>query len=123
MSKSRIQNRPDQLHKRRNLRRASTAAETALWQLLRNGQLHGKKFRRQHGIENFIVDFYCSTEHLVIELDDDVHNDPLRSEYDMSRQQRLEELGFKVLRFQNKAILDSTEAVLGIIFAAFSGNG
>ncbi len=104
---------------RTNLRETPTPAEVALWTLLKNKQLHGRKFRRQHSIENFIADFYCATEKLIIELDGEVHNDPMQAEYDAARDARLKDLGCKILRFENKLIFQHTESVLHMIAEAF----
>ena len=108
---------------RRVLRNNGTSAEAALWNLLKNSQLHGRKFRRQHSIEHFIADFYCPAEKLIIELDGEVHNDPLRREYDAARDARLKELGFTILRFENKLVFDETEFVLEAITGAFTRHG
>ena len=54
---------------RKILRNNSTSAEATLWNILKNSQLDGRKFQRQHSIENFVVDFYCSAEKLIVELD------------------------------------------------------
>jgi very-short-patch-repair endonuclease len=118
-------NRPKQLLRRRELRNNLTPAEAALWELLKNSQLQGRKFRRQHGIEQFIVDFCCRTEYLIIELDGEVHNNPGQAEHDMMRDARLRELGFRILRFENREVFENTEAVLEMIISMFhtSDNG
>ena len=115
-----IHNRSHQLTRRQELRNEPTPAEAALWRLLKNAKLKGRKFRRQHGIETFIVDFYCASEQLIIELDGEVHNDPLRSEYDKTREDRLTALGFKVIRFENRLVFEHTEAVLEAIAETFA---
>ncbi len=120
MRKDQLHNRSPQLNKRKLLRGNLTKAEAVLWTLLKDAQLQGRKFRRQHGIEKFIVDFYCPSEKLIIELDGEVHNDPLRSAYDKTRQDRLEELGYIVIRFENKLVLEQAEAVLENVVQAFS---
>jgi len=75
-------------------------------------QFKGRKFRRQHSIENFIVDFYCSQENLVIELDGEIHKNTTAEEKDRNRDKRLEKLGMKVLRFENKMVFDFLPSVL-----------
>ena len=115
-----IHNYSRQTSRRKDLRNTLTPAEAGLWKLLKNGQLQGRKFRRQHGIEGFIVDFYCAEEKLIIELDGEVHNDPMQMEYDKEREVRLEELGFTVLRFENKFVFIDTEGVLATITSAFT---
>jgi very-short-patch-repair endonuclease len=120
--------RPNQRHNlsqlgnnRRALRNSLTPAEAALWTLLKNGQLQGRKFRRQHSVENYIADFYCLSEKLIIELDGEVHNNYAQAEKDMRRDERLMTLGFKVLRFENRMVFDRTEDVLLAIVGAFAG--
>ena len=66
-----------------------TTAEATLWKVLKNGSLQNRKFRRQHSIGKYIVDFYCPAEQLIIELDGEVHNDPMRSSADAERDQNL----------------------------------
>src|SRR6478609_5306257 len=80
----------------RDLRLRTTEAEQKLWSLLRNRQLKGKKFRRQHAISNYIVDFYCNECKLVIELDGKFHTPGEAKEYDAARTALLNELGITV---------------------------
>jgi len=96
----------------RRMRHTPTSAEDALWQHLRNRRLNGAKFRRQHGICGFIVDFACIASKLVIEVDGIVHEDPDQQLYDVERQNYLEGAGFQVLRFSNGDVLQSIDAVL-----------
>jgi very-short-patch-repair endonuclease len=105
---------------RKQLRKNLTPAEAALWSLLKGSQLLGRKFRRQHGIGSYIVDFCCPSEHLIVELDGEVHNDPGQAEYDAARDANLRELGFTILRFENKEVFRNTQAVLNTIAANFS---
>lgn len=92
------------------LRTNSTNAEKHLWSLLRNRQLGGYKFRRQHPIPPYIVDFVCLEQHLVIELDGGQHTEA--QAYDAARTAALERLGYQVLRFWNNEFLENTQAVL-----------
>ena len=105
----------------RRMRRNPTSAEDILWQRLRNRQLNGAKFRRQHSIGGFIVDFVCITHKLVIEVDGIVHEEPDQQLYDLERQNYLEGIGFQVLRFSNGEVLQSTDAVLERIGEYLSG--
>ena len=100
----------------RQLRRPQTAAEGILWSRLRAGQLAGLKFRRQHPIGNFIVDFYCASCRLVIELDGDTHVDQI--EYDAERTKWLNDQGYRLLRIANEDIQSNLEGVIVGIFAA-----
>ncbi len=94
------------------MRRDPTPAEDHLWQHLRHRQLN-HKFRRQHGIERFIVDFFAPEVMLVIEVDGGVHQ--YTAEEDAIRQMFLEGLGLRVLRFTNDQVLDDVENVLETI--------
>ena len=71
---------------RRDLRNNSTPAERALWQGLKSRQLQGRKFRRQHSVSRYVLDFYCPEERLAVELDGSVHDDPVRRAHDAARQ-------------------------------------
>jgi|SRR5690606_4283333 len=94
----------------RQMRQAPTPAEDVLWQRLRNRQLKNAKFRRQRAIERFIVDFYCDAANLVIEVDGEIHQ--YTAEEDRLRQDYLEALGLRVLRFSNDEVLNNLDAVL-----------
>ena len=87
----------------------------ALWDLLRNRRFDGYKFRRQHPIGRFILDFYCEDLHLAIEVDGGVHLRPDQEVYDRSRAQELNDLGIRVLRFWNNDVINNTEEVLEVI--------
>ena len=95
------------------MRSEPTLAEKQLWQRLKNKQLLGFKFRRQQVIDRFIVDFYCHEIKLVIEVDGEVHN--YTSVEDAIRQEFLESLGLRVMRFKNEDVLFRIESVLGEI--------
>ena len=95
----------------KRMRKEPTDAEAALWELLRDKKL-GDKFRRQHLIDDFIVDFVCLSKNLVIEVDGGYHSDPTQKEYDQQRTLYLNEKGFRVIRFTNEEVLGNTEAVL-----------
>lgn len=101
----------------RQLRREATAAESLLWELLRDRRLLGRKFRRQHPIGQFIADFFCDDARLIIEIDGAVHREPTQQERDRLREEILREHGFAMLRFTNDQILDRTEQVLREIAA------
>ena len=88
--------------RRRELRNDPTEAEHLLWYQLRGSQLDGRKFRRQHGIGPYIVDFYCPEEKLAIELDGSIHEEPEQKDHDQKRDAFLRERGILVLRFGNE---------------------
>ncbi|MBI3979240.1 MAG: endonuclease domain-containing protein [Chloroflexi bacterium] len=94
----------------RQMRREPTPGENALWQRLRNRQLDGFKFRRQHSVERFIVDLYCAEACLVVEVDGPIHD--YSQEEDAIRQEFLESQGLRVLRFANAEVQNSIESVL-----------
>jgi type I restriction-modification system DNA methylase subunit len=96
----------------RELRQKQTPAEEVLWQLIRGRQLAGMKFRRQHQIGDYVADFYCHEQKLVVELDGDIHGKPAKAKADAKRQKYLESLGLTVLRFQNETVLNATDAAL-----------
>lgn len=102
----------------REMRHEPTPAEDALWKHLRGRRLNGVKFRRQHAIDHYIVDFVCIERQLIIEVDGDIHERPDQSTYDAFRQTYLESLGYRVLRFTNGEVLHSISAVLEVIGAA-----
>ena len=103
----------------KDMRSNPTEAEKALWELLRAKKM-GYKFRRQHAIGDFIVDFICLSKQLVIEVDGAYHNEPQQKEADDMREQILKDLGYEVLRFTNEEVLVNTDAVLGRIKDALS---
>ena len=96
----------------RELRHESTEAEKLLWAELRNRKLNGLKFRRQHPLDKFIVDFYCNEKKLVVELDGGVHNEKINKEYDEARTAMLAGLNIIVLRFKNEDVINNMKEVL-----------
>jgi type I restriction enzyme M protein len=96
----------------RKLRENSTPAESVMWELLRDRQFMNLKFRRQHQIGDYIVDFYCAEERLIIELDGAVHESERRKKIDHKRDAYLKSIGNKVLRISNEILLSDPEAVL-----------
>jgi very-short-patch-repair endonuclease len=118
MSREQINNRKELESKRKRLRNNSTPAEIFLWTLLKNKEL-GRKFRRQHSVGNYILDFYCPSEKLAIELDGAGHFEPRRMEYDKVRTAYLNSLGIKVVRFENEQVFQSPGGVLAEIRKQF----
>ena len=102
------------LERARELRRDMTPAEKILWEELRRNKL-GAHFRRQQVIEGFIVDFYCHSASLVIEVDGSIHNKPEQKEYDIERENILKEMGLKIIRFRNEEVFKNLPAVLNRI--------
>jgi len=104
---------------RSTLRNKSTSAEAALWNILKSKKLDSRKFRRQHSIRNYIVDFFCASEKLIIELDGNPHGEYHKIVKDIKRDQYLEGLGFTVLRFENRLVFQEPEFVKNEIRKAF----
>jgi len=100
---------------RSELRSNLTPAEAAFWTIVKNSQLDGRKFRRQHSVGRYILDFYCPAERLAIELDGEVHFNERAEEYDRERKLFLEHYGIKVLRFENKLVFQDREGIVEII--------
>ena len=97
------------------LRNSMTKAEIILWEELRNKRFMGLKFRRQHPINRFIVDFYCHKHKLVVELDGSIHNLPKVAENDKNREEELKDLGLYILRFTNEEVVKRTQETLNKI--------
>lgn len=107
-------NRIFQKELRMGLRDNSTQAEYHLWHYLKNKQI-GYKFRRQHGIDSFVVDFYCSEKQLAIEIDGAPHFTEEGKRKDMERSKIIGEHGIKIIRFTNDEVLNQTSGVIRII--------
>ena len=105
---------------RQYLRRNMTEPEIVLWAVLKGKKLCGKKFRRQHSIGYYIVDFYCPSERLVIELDGSQHYTQNGLEKDKDRDLHLSEMGIKVVRFKNADVLNNLTSVLKTIKENFT---
>jgi len=105
------------LARAREMRHAETPPEATLWRALRNRQT-GFKFRRQHPIDSFIIDFYCAQAKLLIEIDGESHLQPDQKEYDQARTEYLEEFGYKVIRFTNDDVRYNIHAVASEILQA-----
>jgi very-short-patch-repair endonuclease len=101
------------MHQAGELRKEPTPAERKLWAYIRNAQLNGVKFRRQHAIGSYIVDF-CSLKHkLIIELDGSPHLE--QEEYDQERTRSLKEQGYRVVRFWNEQVMNDLDGVVRAI--------
>ncbi len=112
MSKQRLHTKKELQDYRQQLRKKMTPAEAFLWTQLKARKLDNIRFTRQHSIGYYIVDFYCASEKLIIELDGAYHNTPKVQEYDRKRTVYLESVGYKVIRFENKMVFDFLPSVL-----------
>ena len=101
----------------RAMRKEPTPAEDVIWDVLRRKALGGLKFRRQHAIEGYVVDFYCHEKRLCIELDGAPHLTPAGKERDDYRDSQLRAKGLTVLRFENQAALNDLEAFKRTVLA------
>ncbi|HEY0603550.1 MAG TPA: endonuclease domain-containing protein [Herpetosiphonaceae bacterium] len=100
----------DKQERASQFRQAQTQAEDVLWERLRNRQIGNFKFRRQHTINGFIVDFCCLERDLVIEIDGPIHQQQIA--YDVERSEVLQRLGYRVVRYTNEQVIQNIEIVL-----------
>jgi very-short-patch-repair endonuclease len=110
---------PRLLELAREMRREAAPAEGLLWACLRNRQLGGFKFRRQHPIDRYIADFCCTERKIIVEADGDSHQD--RCDRDEQRTAHLEKYCFRVIRFENTDVFENLEQVLLKILEACEG--
>jgi very-short-patch-repair endonuclease len=117
---SRLNNKPLLTVRRKRLRNNGTPAEAYFWLFLKKRQVEGRKFRRQFSVGKYIVDFYCPSERLAIELDGQHHfTDPEAVTYDQKRTLYLQNQGITVIRFSNSEIFQHTDVVLELIKKQF----
>jgi len=108
-----IYDNPKLTERSKELRKNATFAERLLWKHLRGRQLFGYQFMRQKPIDNYIVDFYCSKLHLVIEIDGITHNG--KQKYDEKKESKLEEIGLEVMRFDGYYVMNHINETLEMI--------
>ena len=113
----------DLVQRRKELRKNGTASEVILWQALKSRKLFGRKFRRQHSIGYFILDFYCPTEKLGIELDGKLHYTENGRFRDKEKTGYLNYYGIRIIRFENQLIHDDLNYVLNTIQSYFKRQG
>ncbi len=109
--------KPEMHRLARNLRKTQTDAEQILWLKLRSRRLSGFKFRRQHPIDNYILDFYCNEAQLAIEIDGGQHAEEKNIKRDCQRTALLNQKGIRVIRYWNNDVLENTDEVLEDILA------
>ncbi len=119
MHTNKLHNLQNLKERRKKLRSELTPAEAFLWTKLSNGKLDGRKFRRQHSIGSFVMDFYCPTEKLSIELDGSLHFTEEGIENDKRRTEYLRAVGINEIRFKNAEVFELTNEVLNKIKACF----
>lgn len=107
--------------RRHELRNTMTLAESKLWERLKQRKLGGEVFRRQHGIGQYVVDFYHALSMTVIELDGNIHEKQENKENDRWRESFLKEHGYKIIRFKNEEIYTDIESSLSKILKFVKG--
>jgi very-short-patch-repair endonuclease len=110
--KSRLHNKKELKETRKKFRRNATSAEAVLWKRLKNKQIKRLKFRRQHSVGKFILDFYCAEKKLAIELDGEYHAIPGKETSDSKRDIFLKSFGIEILRFENKIVFENPELII-----------
>ena len=109
---SQIHNLPHKTTHRQALRSALTPAEAVLWNQLKNSQLKNRKFRRQHSVGEYVLDFYCPAEKIAVELDGAGHFNVIGEAHDTTRTAYLAQFGIVILRFENKVVWSGLDGIL-----------
>jgi very-short-patch-repair endonuclease len=117
-----LHNRPFLKSRRKELRNNATPAEKLLWSMLQHSNLDGYKFRRQHSVGPYILDFYCPSERLAVELDGDSHFTDDAIEYDNERTAYLNGMGIRVIRFLNTDIFNNLHVTCERILEEIRGS-
>ncbi|MGD9965845.1 MAG: endonuclease domain-containing protein [Hyphomonadaceae bacterium] len=107
------------IERARAMRREPTSAEAKLWGMLRNGSYRGIKFRRQHAIGRYVVDFAVVAARVVIEVDGPSHRDPEQAAFDAKRTAELERCGWRVVRLPNASVFAGGDAVYLLLDSLF----
>jgi very-short-patch-repair endonuclease len=102
--------------KRRYFRKNMPKSEVLLWTKLKNRQMHGERFLRQYGVDQYVLDFYCPRLKLAIEVDGDSHFIHGAEEQDKVRREYIEAFGIRFLRFTNPDVCDNLDGVCQIIY-------
>ncbi len=110
----------DILDRARRMRKNPSDAESLLWYLVRRRNLGGLKFRRQHAIGRYILDFYCHEARLAVEVDGEQHGEPTHRTYDQARERELQDQGIAVVRLWNRDVLTNTEAAVEYLWQVAS---
>ena len=104
---------------RTKLRKSLTPAEAALWNILKGSKIDGRKFRRQYGVGRYVLDFYCPSEKLAIELDGEGHFSVAGVHYDNERRRFISSFGIKIIRFDNDQVFKNPEWIVDRIRSNF----
>lgn len=108
-------NKPEMKGRRQHLRNNATPTEQKLWQKLKGKQIAGVKFRRQYGIDNYVLDFYAPSCKLAIEIDGETHFSEEAIKYDAQREQYIKGFGIQIIRFTNVDVFRNLQGVLLMI--------
>ena len=111
-----IYNRKTEQKRRRYLRKNMPKSKVLLWTRLKNRQMHGERFLRQYGVDQYVLDFYCPHLKLAIEIDGESHFMPGAEEQDKTRQEYIEAYGIRFLRFANPEVCDNLDGVCQMIY-------
>jgi very-short-patch-repair endonuclease len=109
-------NRKKNQEKLRYLRKNMPKSEVLLWTKLKNRQMHGERFLRQYGVDQYVLDFYCPRLKLAIEIDGDSHFITGAEYYDKDRQEHIESYGIQFLRFTNSDVYENLDGVCDSIY-------
>ena len=109
---TRVFNKKELKKRRRELRHNMTNAESLLWSQIRNKQIEGQRFLRQYSVEKYVLDFYCPIKKLAIEVDGVTHSTKEEKENDKIRQEAIEQLNIRFLRFTNNEVFNDLEKVV-----------
>ncbi len=112
ISMPRLHNRFDFLERRQYLRKHSTTAELILWEQLRDRRFLSLWFRRQHSVGGYILDFFCKSKRLAIEVDGETHFEQSQKKYDVVRTEWLNSVFIQVIRFTNDEVIYDLDVVL-----------
>jgi very-short-patch-repair endonuclease len=112
---TKIYNKVSEKEKRRLLRKNMPKAEVIMWSRLKQKQLLGCRFRRQYSVGSYVIDFYCPELKLAIEVDGTSHFKDESEYYDSNRQESIEQLGIRFLRFNNMEVYKKLNGVLEVI--------
>ena len=112
----------DSLDLCRDFRKNPTKAEACLWEILRAKRLDGHKFRRQHPMKDYILDFYCPELKIAVEVDGQIHMDKEQLKYDQERTNTLMESGISVIRFWNSEVINDLPSVINRIRTYINGH-
>jgi very-short-patch-repair endonuclease len=115
-----IYNRTSELRLRRKLRKESTEAEILLWKYVRNKKLNNLKFRRQYSVNKYVLDFYCPSARLAVELDGEIHLKEDVKIHDEIRDAYIRSLGIRIIRIKNEEVFNNIKKVLKLILDATS---